>query len=72
MSKLLQELDVDPVNLLALGDGENDVEMLQVRLITTLGEGRVASPILKHLQRFYRTAPFFGGESSVRGPCLER
>jgi len=30
VSKLLHELNVDPQNLMALGDGENDVEMLQV------------------------------------------
>ena len=30
VSRLLQELSVEPQNLMALGDGENDVEMLQV------------------------------------------
>ena len=30
VSRLLQELHVGPENLMALGDGENDVEMLQV------------------------------------------
>lgn len=27
---LLQHLGVDPVNVMAMGDGENDVEMLQM------------------------------------------
>ena len=31
MALLLQELGVQPENLMALGDGENDVEMLQAR-----------------------------------------
>ena len=30
VSKLLQELNVEPQHLMTLGDGENDVEMLQV------------------------------------------
>ena len=30
VSRLLHELNVEPQHLMALGDGENDVEMLQV------------------------------------------
>ena len=30
VAKLLKRLDIDPANVLALGDGENDVEMLRL------------------------------------------
>ena len=39
MSRLLQELSIEPQCLMALGDGENDVEMLQVSLANSLGMG---------------------------------
>lgn len=30
VGKLLEALDIPPSNLMALGDGENDIQMLQV------------------------------------------
>ena len=32
VGKLLEAMDIAPQNLMALGDGENDVQMLQVTL----------------------------------------
>lgn len=52
MSRLLQELNVEPQNLMALGDGENDVEMLQVTHPTTPKEENSTTPVLAHLDHF--------------------
>ena len=45
MSRLLEELNVEAQNLMALGDGENDVEMLQVSRAHSLSrEGFITLP----------------------------
>ena len=50
VTRLLQELNVEPQNLMALGDGENDVEMLQVCIWLILGEGDT-SILLLHISK---------------------
>lgn len=47
VKRLLAELDIDPANCLAVGDGENDIEMLQaVGIGVAMGN---ATPLLKEV-----------------------
>jgi len=39
VARLLQQMDINPSNVLALGDGENDVEMLRLAGVG-VGPGR--------------------------------